>query len=78
MVIEEQNEESVTPLPERSELERSPPDGGEDVEGLPWHHAQLVLLYGRHVADDIMHPKMETQNKSKMPSELFNQEGKYK
>lgn len=71
MVIEEQNEETISPLPERPE-----PDGSEDVEGLPWHHTQLVLLYGRHVADDIMHPKMETQNKSKTNPQLFSQEGK--
>lgn len=31
----------------------------EGIEELPWHHAQLALLYGRQVADDIVHPKME-------------------
>lgn len=70
IAIEEQDEGAASPF-----AERGYPEGGEDIEGLPWHHAQLVLLYGRHVADDIIHPKMETQQKTKMNPKLFNQEG---
>lgn len=51
----EEQEEDVDP---RTDF-RDQPDGEEDLEGLPWHHAQLVMLYGRKVADDIVHPKME-------------------
>lgn len=73
VVVEDEDEETV---PDLRECERPRPDGGEDIEGLPWHHAQLVMLYGRHVADDIMYPKMEKQIKSKTNPNLFGQEGK--
>ncbi|XP_067935612.1 uncharacterized protein [Watersipora subatra] len=54
-VIEE-DPELVTPSPQ-------PPAENEanerDIADLPWHHAQLVSLYGWQAAEDIIHPKME-------------------
>lgn len=38
---------------------RPDPESLGDLSDLPWHHAQLVMLYGREVAEDIIHPKME-------------------
>lgn len=71
-VIEEGDEDSVSRS--QSAIHRDAPDGEEDLEGLEWHHAQLVMMYGRKVADDIVHPKMEPR-KIDLNPDLMRPEG---
>ena len=50
-------ESAATPLPPISTDNQCTLD--EDLSDLPWHHAQLAMLYGRQAADEIVHPKIE-------------------
>jgi len=68
--IEEGDEDSVSR--EQSAIHRDAPEGAEDdLDDLPWHHAQLAMMYGRQVADDIVHPQMEPKKVDLNPNMML-------
>lgn len=46
-----------------------------DLSSVPWHHAQLYKMYGRH-ADYYIHPKMQPEEKKIVHPTLKSQKGK--
>lgn len=44
-----------------------------DVEELPWHHEQLVELFGREFAEEVIHPKMEQKQRVDIKGEGHRQ-----
>ena len=71
--IEEGDEDSVSRV--QSAIHRDGPEGADDnLDDLPWHHAQLAMMYGRQVADDIVHPQMEPKKVEINPN-LMRPEG---